>query len=170
MVIGHLSLVIRRLSLVDSFLQKAFLMDQGFVRCHWVGRLLPLLFCVSLVVGCGDTRRQSVEGTVTFDGEPLDRAAITFFPLAGTLGPAAGANIEEGKFRVKRDKGTFAGTFRVEIAKYDVIPGQFMAGKDGPIPVQGNILPVRYSTENSELTAEIKAGEKNVLQFDLTSK
>jgi len=142
---------------------------------HWLigrcrpGQLLCGLVCLALFSGCGDSRRQSVKGTVTLDGAPLDRAAITFFPLTGTLGPAAGANVENGEFHVTAKKGTFTGQFRVEIAKYDIIPGQFMAGKEGPIPVQGNILPERYSTK-SKLTAEIKAGEKNQLHFELASK
>ena len=131
-------------------------------------RLFGTLVCLVLISGCGDSRRQSVEGTVHLDGVPLDRGAITFFPLSGTDGPAAGSNIDSGKFRVDAHKGTFAGTFRVEIAKYDIIPGEFMAGKDGPVPIQGNILPERYSTK-SELTTEIKAGEKNQLHFDLES-
>lgn len=129
-----------------------------------------LWFCLCVAVaGCSESPRQSVEGTVTLDGQPLDKGDITFFPLAGSEGPAAGARVENGKFQVAKARGTFAGNFRVEIAKYEDIPGMFQAGKDGPIPVSGNVLPARYH-EQSELTAEIKEGERNELLFELISE
>ena len=128
---------------------------------------------VALLSGCNGTQRNAIQGAVTLDDQPLDSGYITFCPLPGTKGPTAGANIVDGRFEIPADKGTFSGTFRVEISKYKEIPGRFLLSK-GPkegerIALTANVLPARYNTD-SGLTAEIDKGNSTPLRFDLVSK
>ena len=54
-----------------------------------------------LICGCGGAGgRQSIEGTVTLDGKPLEKGQITFVPQSGTQGPTAGAEIIAGRFAI----------------------------------------------------------------------
>ena len=77
--------------------------------------LLLAVCCLTLLTACGDSRRGSIEGTVTLDGRPLEKGYICFRPQLGTLGPTAGAEILDGRLSILAEGGTFGGTFRVEI-------------------------------------------------------
>ena len=59
-----------------------------------------LAFCSLLLVGCGDGLA-TVEGTATFNGEPLNSAMIVLEPTDGK-GPVSGANVEGGKFQIEK--------------------------------------------------------------------
>lgn len=131
-----------------------------------------LLLCGAVVFpGCsGDTSRLAVEGEVTFDGNPLPAGKISFTPMPGTSSPTAGATITDGSFKVAAAKGLRPGTFRVEIKALrptgkttrDDLSGQ-------PIEQREQYIPARYNAE-SELAAEIKAGESTQLKFALSEK
>jgi len=134
------------------------------------GAILLVALAAVLLAGCGDARRQSVEGTVTLDGKPLSEGCIKFIPREGTAGPTAGATIRDGRFSVDPTKGTFAGSFRVEILATRP-SGRFVTD-----PVSGEkialceqYLPARYNAQ-SELTAEIGDGQPAELRYDLASK
>jgi hypothetical protein len=107
---------------------------------------------------------------VAVDGAPLPEGTISFTPLPGTASPTAGAPIKDGEFSVPQDKGLRAGSFRVEIrairptgkTKYDDVSG-------GVITLKEQYIAPRYNT-NSELVAEIVAGEHNRLEFKLSEK
>ena len=130
--------------------------------------LLPI--GILLMCGCGDSRRQRFEGTATFDGQPIDNGYIRLIPQEGTAGPAAGANIEKGRFAIAAENGPFAGTFRVEVTamragsrkKYDPETNQKIA-----VPEQ--YIPAKYNSE-SELTATIAAKQSSPVEFALRSK
>jgi len=122
-----------------------------------------------ILAGCGEaSRRTELEGTVTFDGEPLPKGSIAFHPQAGTSGPSAGGKIEDGRFVVDRQRGAFAGKFRVEITatrkngKKEQTP--FGTEVDG---YDQYLLP-RYNRQ-SELTAEVIADGPNQFEFALDS-
>lgn len=70
---------------------------------HWPNSRLLALLSASLVAvvlsGCSDNLA-TVEGNVTFNGEPVSRGMINLEPVDGQ-GPSAGGNIEEGRFRIK---------------------------------------------------------------------
>jgi hypothetical protein len=132
-------------------------------------RSATLLGCLLLLVGCGDDRRQTLEGTVTLDGQPLGAGAITFLPQAGTLGPTAGGNITAGRFSIAANQGTFVGDFRVEITarrKAERKGGDGGLGEQKPYYEQ--YLPARYNRD-SQLSAEVKEGV-NQFEFRLTSQ
>ena len=123
-----------------------------------------------LTAGCGDSRRTSIEGTVTWDGQPLPSGSIVFLPLTGTESPTAGGDIVDGKFSIPAKKGTFEGKFRVEIT------AERPSGRKIPHPGSGELveeleqyLPVRYNTA-SELEVEVEVGVPNRLEFPLRSR
>jgi hypothetical protein len=129
-----------------------------------------LAFGLLVIAGCSDSRRQSIEGTVTLDGQPLPEGCIKLLPQEGTPGPTAGATIEKGRFTIDAAQGTFVGRFRVEIL------ATRPSGRSVADPVTGEkvlvrvqYLPARYNAK-SELTAEIAAGVPHRLEFKLASK
>ena len=120
--------------------------------------------------GCSDKRRQSINGSVNFDGQPMKEGSIRFIPLKGTSGPTAGAPIIDGKFTIDESKGTFAGRFRVEIvAKRPTGKTTYNPVTEEEAQIREPYVPARYNAE-SELVANIKAGEPNHLEYNLTSK
>ena len=135
-----------------------------------LGCCVASILATTLVVGCQkDSERQAVEGTVTLDAEPLAEGGIRLVPKRGTNGPSTGGPIREGRYSIARDKGPFAGEFKVEItATRD--SGKILNHPDeGPVPITEQYIPARYNTQ-TELSATVKAGEPNVLNFDLISK
>ncbi|MEX1224600.1 MAG: hypothetical protein WEA31_08640 [Pirellulales bacterium] len=128
--------------------------------------MLVLLGCLFLA-GCGDARRQSVVGTVTVNGEPVESGHIEFRPQPGTSGPTAGSPIHGGEYEITSGQGPFTGAFRVEIRAMrdsgrmidDLATGE-------RVPALEQFLPPEYN-ENSSLTAEVTA-EQQRYDFDLT--
>ena len=65
---------------------------------------------------CGCTRTEAgIEGTVTLDGQPLQKGQIVFTPQPGAEGSTAGAEITDGVYSVAPVGGILRGRFRVEI-------------------------------------------------------
>jgi hypothetical protein len=123
-----------------------------------------------LLCGCGDSgKRQSIKGIVTLDGKPLEDGQITFVPQPGTLGPTAGAEIQNGRFAIPARGGTFAGKFRVEVTASRP-SGKKVADRFTGKPVDGyeQFIPRRYNAE-SQLEADVKAGTANRFEFAVSS-
>ncbi len=149
------------------------------MKWNWLqaARVLGLGCCVA-VWGCHHDGRQSLEGTVTLDGQPLPAGDITFFPVPGTPGPTAGGKIVEGCFSISAKGGTMAGTFRVQITAsrktgkqvFDAT-AQMMDpnAKNGMIDQYEQYIPPQYN-QQSELTADVVQGGKNVFNFPLRLK
>ena len=132
-----------------------------------------LLVCCGLyfLPGCGGSSdRRSLCGTVTFDGEPLPEGSIEFIPAPGTKGPVAGGKITDGKFTVDSNKGTFDGTFRVEITAVRKTGRKKMDRTiNKQIDETQQYIPSRYNRQ-SGLTADVSSGGSNEFHFELTSK
>ena len=143
-------------------------------RLLWYAeRTLRIVFLLGLValVGCGGgDDRFRLEGSITLDGEPLTTGGISFRPQRGTRGPTAGGRITDGKFFVEPAKGTFAGTFRVEIISSRKTGQKVMDNVMGTMADEyKQIIPVRYNRQ-SELTAEVKKDGPNKFEFALESQ
>ncbi len=131
------------------------------------GICVLLLLCALFLAGCGDARRQSVVGTITVNGEPVEDGHIEFRPQPGTSGPTAGSPIHDGNYRITSNQGPFAGTFRVEIRAMrasgrmvdDVATGE-------RVPASEQFLPPEFN-QNSQLTVEVTS-DRNRYDFDLT--
>ncbi len=121
-----------------------------------------LLAAVTALSGCGGETRPSVEGTVSYNGEPVDLGSITLVPRQA--GPKVGGAIRDGKFAIDPKISPVPGTYGVEL-QWMKKTGKKVQGEAGELDERAQALPAKYN-EKSELTAEIKPGP-NVLTFDL---
>lgn len=125
-------------------------------RLWFTFAVFALLFCS----GCDNgPPLGSVSGTITYEGNPVDKATITFTHV--TEGRSAFARTDaDGHYELKYSDGR-TGALLGENA-ISIETGR--AGADGMIP---ETLPRKYNVE-SEVTREIKAGEQT-LDFALTN-
>ncbi len=63
-----------------------------------LGRVGALAWVLVLMAGCGQSSA-SVEGEVTYDGQPIENGRIAFLPADGK-GPEAGGDIRNGHYTV----------------------------------------------------------------------
>ena len=129
-------------------------------------RLASLCVLIASLVGCGgnpvdypDTA--PVTGTVTLDGAPLAGAWVSFVPAEGR--PATGQTDADGKYELMYTgtiKGCTLGISTVMIRKESEPEND-----DSDLM---NTLPDRYTGGDSELSADVAAGD-NVIDFQLTS-
>lgn len=57
----------------------------------------PMLVGLSLLIGCGQAG--GLTGSVSYNGQPVERGSIAFTPVDGK-GPVFGGKIENGKFDI----------------------------------------------------------------------
>jgi hypothetical protein len=127
---------------------------------------------LALAVGCGQHSDlpplAKVSGRVTLDGQPLPRGTVQFVPDAskGASGPAAVGTIgPDGRYELVTAgaPGAVIGWHQVRIRATEAPTPQ---SPDPP-----SILPARYNNaQTSALTAEVKAGEDNVVEYRLSSR
>jgi hypothetical protein len=134
---------------------------------------LAALMLIGLV-GCGasgEPPRETISGTVTFDGEPLQEGTIQFMPeTPSTQATSAWGRVSGGKFEVLRDQGPSSGRYSVTI----ISGGDGAAGQPaGAMPGEGTPvkekIPEKYNARTT-LTAEVKQGGPNTYEFALKSK
>src|SRR5438445_4447017 len=87
-------------------------------------RMVVLLLSAAtfLAGGCDDAGdRQSVSGTVTLKGKPVEMGMIEFIPAAGMAagGTKSGAVIENGRYEIPKQQGLVPGRYRVTISAPD---------------------------------------------------
>ncbi len=132
----------------------------------WICLALPAV----MLLGCGggsgvDT--SGVHGTVTMDGQPLANAYLEFV-LAGSR-PAYGKTDSSGNYTLDytaSQTGAVPGEYTVRITTGD----EANIGVDGEeIAAVKESVPNRYNTETT-LTFNVKDGESNVADFELTSE
>lgn len=137
------------------------------------------IFCMGLV-GCGGSGGPSltaVKGKVTYKGESLAGATVTFMPEKGT--PAIGVTDASGNFTLSTGglPGAVEGTHRVGITKAtstnapaNPTPNDMMKMmKGGKMPTAKSEIPGKYATpQMSELEATVTAdASKNNFNFEL---
>jgi len=141
------------------------------VTCGWLG--IAVVIAALAMTGCSDPntqKRGEVTGTVTLDGQPVEDAAISFFPVGSTSGPSAGGKIVNGKYLVPQAQGPVIGDNRVEFngAKKT---GKKIKDRFGDEMTQDQIVPLfpdKYNIQSKE-QVRIEAGQ-NTHNFDLKSK
>ena len=123
------------------------------------------IFCLGLLLpvltGCGGgIQRVSIEGHVTYQGEPLEGGEITFRPEAG---PGCGAEIDaNGNFKVDKSWGPMPGTCQIVVEK--MIERQ-VRGSDGRTSIEKfSVLPDKY--RNAPKTLTLTKGH-NKIEIDL---
>lgn len=137
---------------------------------RWVIAILPLV-CVA--VGCNRSglNLAYVEGIVTYNGQPVEHAGVTFKPDLGPI--AMGTTDAEGKFTLitANQPGALVGEHKVGISKSKTTAVQ-MSGEALPRYKVEYFVPQKYaSPATSELTATVSTKKRdNHFTFDLKGK
>jgi hypothetical protein len=132
-------------------------------------RLGLTALAVGLLALSGCSGRPAVEGTVTFNKEPVDGGVISFVPSTGSANEGrVSADIVQGKFTLPSGHGPKPGTYKVEIVwnkktgRQIDTPGDVGVKMDEKVQV----IPDKYNKKTTE-TAEIKSSG-NKFDFNLT--
>jgi hypothetical protein len=150
-----------------------------------------------LVITCGCAKSVKlpptvpVSGTVTYNGQPLEGATVTFMPADRTTGKtASGISDAQGNFEMEtfvagavKAKGALAGDYQVTIAKLSqvsMLAPKYMEGGTTPTgsvgmkdsPEQAKIvIPADYANpEKSGFKASVKASDNQPFTFALTGQ
>jgi len=130
---------------------------------------VTLVAALCLVVsGCGGGGDlEPVKGTVTVNGEPVGPGIVTFEPVSVSSGPrrvSFGRFDADGRYELVSDghrSGAPPGEYFVRISSAG-------AGDEEVQQIDVGKIPPKYGHEKlSGLTATVKAGEDNVIDFDL---
>jgi hypothetical protein len=127
------------------------------------------------VSGCGGgdgLDRQSISGSVTLDGKPLEKGQIQFLPDVNAQGAATAgmAQIEGGSYSLSRADGLVPGSYKVSIYAGSGDAESAAPETPGAAPkIKKDLIPAKYNSQSKE-TAEVKAAGGNTFNFDLKSK
>jgi hypothetical protein len=120
-----------------------------------------LLVVLSSIPGCGEqSAGVSVQGRVTYRGEPLPSGAITFFPATGR--PTSAAISPDGDYTIELPPGDYVVVVNVGAD----LPTGFKEGD--PIPPPKIVLPPEYTTRTrSSLKATVSEADQQPINFEL---
>ncbi len=146
---------------------------RGLSVCIVLGSLVALAGCRAKVLDV-----VPVSGAVTYRGEPLEGAEITFLREGGP--PARGTTDAQGRFRLRTYVspsndlvGAVPGEYTVRVVKLEslVLPGDISMDEVMRRSPSGpkQLVPKRYAdVQTTDLRATVVKGEKNQFQFTLT--
>ncbi|MGI6416697.1 MAG: hypothetical protein ACOX1P_13580 [Thermoguttaceae bacterium] len=141
---------------------------QNVGRWGAIGLVAALL---GICAGCGGSSLATVQGTVTFDGEPVQQGSIAFEPADG-VGPVAGGMIEGGKYVLAGETGVTPGKKIVRITATRSTGKKIEAGPPEPegtmVDEIVSFIPEIYN-QKSTLTVEVATGEATH-NFELKSQ
>lgn len=125
-----------------------------------------------MIAGCGRSGppRYEVSGQVIFDGAPIEEGVITFLPQEGQ-GSMDASVIKKGAYRIPKDKGLYAGKYKVSINAADGFSGPGDAGatpreRKGGANRGTESIPPEWNVETQK-TVEVKAEGPNQFDFNI---
>ena len=139
---------------------------------------LTLIVVITAALGCGSDVPKGpekisttpVDGVVTLNGKPAAEVSVSLHHSEGKVAPR-GISDKDGKFSIAtygKNDGAPAGKYKVTAAKdmtKEISPGVL-----APPPPGGfkSDIPTKYESVNTtDISVEIKVGEKNSLKIDL---
>jgi len=160
----------------------------SWISRRFRGRIAGALAAVLalLSAGCGDDglgERYPVSGKVTYKGEPVPSASISFYPVGGPTGEQRGASgvVKDGYYTLStqgNDDGAFPGEYQVSIAARDpdLSKAKENAAKIGGLMRQDDVaraykkakssIPKKYESPDAGLKAKVEP-KSNTFNFDL---
>jgi hypothetical protein len=151
---------------------------------RWFGQLVACSLVCILSVGCSGSGPDlgTVKGKVTLDGKALPNLLITFVPEGGGRASTGTTDAEGNYALIFADQdGALIGKHRVtvkslqppaavkEVSSDDPeYQKQILGAQSDSTPAPKEIIPAKYSGNNSELVQEVKSGE-NIINLDLKS-
>jgi hypothetical protein len=110
------------------------------------------------VLGCGETKSLNVvQGTVQYDGQPVEIGEIRFVPIGSEKAPASYGRIANGRYEISARGGVPSIKHRVEITAYRKT-GRKVPGKPPAAEISvDELVPVgsaAFRGEASPLVAE----------------
>jgi hypothetical protein len=135
--------------------------------------LIPLLLLPLFAVGCGENiahlKTHPVEGTVQFEGRPLEGAFVVLHPKGLSdpkLLPAHAQTDAAGKFQATTydaHDGAIAGEFSITVEFSPLVQ------TDDGVVAGPNLLPVKYaSRDTTDLTTRVAEGENKLPPINIT--
>lgn len=124
---------------------------------RWLFIFFAVVLCGAQAGCSADTKRGTVSGTVTLDGQPLKSGTIRFVPADGQTATADGA-ITDGKYSATVPPGEK----RVSVSAPKVIGKKRVYDTpDSPqVDIVEELLPARYNLQ-SKLTFTVTAGQQS---------
>ncbi|MCA9189227.1 MAG: hypothetical protein R3E01_21630 [Pirellulaceae bacterium] len=121
-------------------------------------------FCLA-ISGCGSNGAATVEGKVTWEGQPLTEGNVRFVPADGK-GQTASADVKDGAFTIAVPPGQW----RVEFSAPKVVGKiKMIDAPDAPtVDDVRELLPPMYNVQ-SKLTADVQPGTQEI-PFDLVKQ
>lgn len=105
-----------------------------------------------------------VQGTVTFDGQPVESGRILFRQTEGD-GRAYSTEIVDGSYKLEVKEGPS----EIAITASRLIPGKFDHSNGTPEQMGEMYIPAKYN-QKTQLNALVTSGGENQFAFDLLSK
>ena len=155
--------------------------EEADILTHWriavtTAWMLGCALALLALSGCGRSgpERVVVSGTVNYQGKPLRRGEIRFFPIQKTDTPMTGAYVVDGRYTADKRGGVPVGTHRVVIEAFR--SKRKAGGPTGSPPddlgaglvPQEQYLPEQYNLKSDlQITLEPGAGS-TVKDFNLT--
>jgi hypothetical protein len=133
--------------------------------CRW------LILAFALVVPACSVHHP-VRGKVTYNGQPIKNAVVTFHPKNdnGTAIRPTGLTDEDGVFTLdsQNESGALAGDYLVSITwREDTTPNSGKISMEAPAPPPDKLGGRYADPATSGLTATIKRGSNELEPFDL---
>ncbi len=129
-----------------------------------MARIFSFVGFIVLLLGCGDGMGQ-VTGTVTFNGTPIEKGSISFYPVDGKA-VTTGGKIKDGAYSVRVP----IGEMQVKISMGKITGHKKLYdGPNSPVqPLTEEALPAKYN-QDTELRLDVTPGkvEKN---FELSGE
>lgn len=129
-----------------------------------------LLGCVCLgAISCGEASpRVPIDGTVSYQGKPIEEGQIIFFPTDSKASPSTGGVIQDGRYNIPKSKGPYAGVaYRVEITALGAAKSYTpnVSGAGPMVNVREQVIPPQYN-QHSTLSVTISP-DKPEYDFEL---
>jgi len=134
------------------------------------------------LMGCGEDdgigKRYPASGTVTYRGQPVPKATVTFTPVdAGSGRPATGTTDQNGYYNTSTASpgdGALPGKYKVTISAVEIdlsktknAPGGMYRADIIVKAPKKTMIPAKYgSAKDTTLSAEVKE-QRNTLDFPL---